>query len=53
MVIIPAQNAKDFSEVPAELRKNLKVKTVEHIDEVWPLVCLEPSKEEACQAVNE
>ncbi|MFO7878350.1 MAG: endopeptidase La [Desulfovermiculus sp.] len=53
MVIIPAQNAKDFSEVPAELRKNLKVKTVEHIDEVWPLVCLEPSQEEACPAVNE
>lgn len=53
MVIIPAQNAKDFSEVPAELRKNLKVKTVEHIDEIWPLVCLEPSQEEACQAVNE
>ena len=53
MVIIPAQNAKDFSEVPAELRKNLKVKTVEHIDDVWPLVCLEPSQEEACKAVNE
>ena len=52
MVIIPAQNAKDFSEVPAELRKNLQVKTVEHIDEVWPLVCLEPSQEEACKAVN-
>ncbi|MBS3779176.1 MAG: endopeptidase La [Desulfovermiculus sp.] len=53
MVIIPAQNAKDFSEVPAELRKNLQVKTVEHIDEIWPLVCLEPSQEEACKAVNE
>jgi ATP-dependent Lon protease len=53
MVIIPAQNAKDFSEVPAELRKNLKVKTVEHIDDVWPLVCLEPSQEETCKAVNE
>jgi ATP-dependent Lon protease len=53
MVIIPAQNAKDFSEVPAELRKKLQVKTVEHIDEVWPLVCLEPSEKEGCKAVNE
>ena len=53
MVIIPAQNAKDLSEVPAELRKNLQVKTVEHIDEVWPLVCLEPSQEESCKVVNE
>ncbi len=40
MVIIPAQNYKDYKEVPADLRKNVKIKTVEHIDEVWPLVSL-------------
>ncbi|MFP4071314.1 MAG: endopeptidase La [Desulfovibrionales bacterium] len=37
-VVIPAQNEKDFQEVPAELRRKLKVTTVHNIDEVWPLV---------------
>ena len=46
MVIIPAQNYKDFKEVPADLRKNVKIKTVEHIDEVWPLVSLSEPLEE-------
>jgi len=45
MVILPAQNYKDFKEIPTELRRNIKLKTVEHIDEIWPLVCLEPSWE--------
>lgn len=43
MVIIPAQNYKDFKEIPADLRKNVKIKTVEHIDEIWPLVSLSQS----------
>ncbi|MFW6236636.1 MAG: endopeptidase La [Desulfovibrionales bacterium] len=37
-VVIPAQNEKDFQDVPAELRRKLKVTTVHNIDEVWPLV---------------
>jgi len=37
-VVLPARNYKDFQEIPAELRKNVELKTVEHIDEVWPVV---------------
>ncbi|MCF8085581.1 MAG: endopeptidase La [Desulfohalobiaceae bacterium] len=37
-VVLPAKNYKDFQEIPAELRKNVELKTVEHIDEVWPVV---------------
>ena len=37
-VVLPAKNYKDFQEIPSELRKNVKLKTVEHIDEVWPVV---------------
>jgi ATP-dependent Lon protease len=40
-VILPSQNYKDFQEIPAELRQNIEMRTVSHIDEVWPLVCLE------------
>ena len=36
-VIIPAQNKKDLSEIPAELRKKIEIKPVERIEEVWPL----------------
>jgi ATP-dependent Lon protease len=41
MVILPAQNYKDFKEIPGELRRNIKLETVEHIDDIWPLVCLQ------------
>ncbi len=44
-VILPAQNYKDFQEVPSELRQNIELKTVEHIDEVWPLVCLDEGQD--------
>ncbi|HMB30554.1 MAG TPA: S16 family serine protease, partial [Desulfohalobiaceae bacterium] len=44
-VILPAQNYKDFQEVPSELRQNIELKTVEHIDEVWPLVCLDKGQD--------
>jgi ATP-dependent Lon protease len=37
-VIIPAQNEKDFREIPQDLRRRLKVTTVRNIDEVWPMV---------------
>lgn len=38
MVVIPSRNEKDFKEIPTELRKKLKFKTVDHIDEIWPIV---------------
>ena len=36
-VLIPAQNKKDLSEIPDELRKRIIIKTIEKVDEVWPL----------------
>ena len=36
-VLIPAQNKKDLSEIPDELRKRITIKTIEKVDEVWPL----------------
>ena len=41
LVIIPEKNKKDFEEIPAELRRKVKIKTVQNIDEVWPLVSQE------------
>ncbi len=38
LVIIPEKNQKDFEEIPSELRRKVKIKTVSNIDEVWPLV---------------
>ncbi len=37
-VILPSKNYKDFQEIPQELRGRLKLRTVEHIDDVWPIV---------------
>jgi ATP-dependent Lon protease len=51
MVILPKRNYKDFTEIPSELRKKVSLKTVDHIDEVWPLVCMgseAPSRDAAC-----
>ncbi len=36
-VLIPAQNKKDLAEVPDELLKRITIKTIEKVDEVWPL----------------
>jgi ATP-dependent Lon protease len=36
-VLIPAQNKKDLSEIPDELRKRIVIKTIAKVDEVWPL----------------
>lgn len=36
-VLIPAQNKKDITGIPDELRKRITIKTIEKIDEVWPL----------------
>ena len=35
-VIIPSQNKKDLAEIPDELLKQITIKTVEKVDEVWP-----------------
>ncbi|MGE4553956.1 MAG: S16 family serine protease, partial [Desulfovibrionaceae bacterium] len=35
--LIPAQNRKDLEEIPAELRKRIKIKPIERVEEVWPL----------------
>jgi ATP-dependent Lon protease len=35
-VAIPKQNKKDLEDVPAELRRKLKIRYIEHIDEIWP-----------------
>ena len=40
-VIIPESNKRDFGEVPAELRKNIQARTVENIDQVWPILGIE------------
>ena len=36
-VLIPAQNKKDLAEIPDELRKKITIKTIEKVDEIWPL----------------
>ena len=36
-VLIPAGNEKDLAEVPAELKRKIDIRTVEMIDEIWPL----------------
>ncbi len=51
LVIIPEKNKKDFEEIPAELRRKVKIKTVQNIDEVWPLV-LEENKKESTSAAE-
>ncbi len=40
-VIIPDSNKRDFGEVPAELRRNIQAKTVENIDQIWPILGIE------------
>ncbi len=37
-VIIPSRNAKDLEEIPNELRRKVKITTVERIDELWDMV---------------
>ncbi len=44
-VILPAENYKDFKEIPTDLRKKLQLETVEHIDQIWPLVCLQAGQD--------
>ena len=45
LAIIPKQNEKDLVDIPADLRRKIKIRTVEMIDEIWPLACEEmPNK---------
>jgi ATP-dependent Lon protease len=44
LVIIPRQNEKDLSDIPADLRRKIKIRSVEMIDEIWPLACEEMPK---------
>jgi ATP-dependent Lon protease len=39
LVLIPKQNEKDLADIPADLRRKIKIRTVEMIDEIWPLAC--------------
>ncbi len=39
-VIIPKKNLKDLEEIPKELRKKIKIKSVEHVDELWTILGL-------------
>lgn len=35
--LIPSQNRKDLEEIPTELRKRIKIKTIAQVEDVWPL----------------
>lgn len=43
-VLIPKQNKKDLQEVPADLRRKIKIRFAEHVDEIWPLVSAKNAK---------
>ncbi|MGE4555594.1 MAG: endopeptidase La [Desulfovibrionaceae bacterium] len=36
-VVIPAQNEKDLEEIPKELRKKIEIRTIERVEEIWPI----------------
>jgi len=36
-VLIPAQNKKDLAEIPDELRRRITIRTIEKVEEIWPL----------------
>ncbi len=42
-VIIPVQNAKDLQDIAPDLRRKIKVKTVQHIDEIWDMAWSKPA----------
>jgi len=46
-VIMPVENRKDLSDIPANVRRKVEVKLVEHMDEVLDFALLgEPSKKQ-------
>lgn len=42
IIILPKKNEKDLSEIPASIRKDLKVKLVESMDDVLPIALMRP-----------
>ena len=41
-VILPRRNEKDLSEIPANIRKDLRVQLVETMDDVLPIALSKP-----------
>jgi ATP-dependent Lon protease len=35
--LIPARNQKDLADIPAELRRRIKITPVERVEDIWPL----------------
>ncbi|MBU1248997.1 MAG: endopeptidase La, partial [Proteobacteria bacterium] len=35
--LIPAQNKKDLQDIPAELRRRIKITPVERVEDIWPM----------------
>lgn len=38
---IPARNKKDLAEIPAELRRRIKITPMERVEDIWPLAKLQ------------
>ncbi|WP_456325029.1 endopeptidase La [Desulfonauticus submarinus] len=45
-VVIPKQNLKDLQEIPKDLRKKIKIETIEHVEDLWNKLGLKPIKGE-------
>lgn len=43
-IVMPRDNAKDLEEIPDNIRKQLDIQLVEHMDEVLAIALLEPSE---------
>jgi ATP-dependent Lon protease len=43
-VLIPHENSKDLVEIPSNIKKDLNIKPVQWIDEVWDFALAKPSK---------
>jgi ATP-dependent Lon protease len=44
-VVIPVQNQKDLQEIPKELRKKIEIKTIERVEDIWPIAAASQSEE--------
>lgn len=51
-VIIPFQNTKDLEDVPADLRKKIKIHPVRHYDEIPPLAFVEETSSASSEDEN-
>ena len=43
-LVLPARNERDLEEVPDEVKRDLQVHLVHHVDEVLPLVLASPEE---------